>query len=92
MELPRKGCTKNLQVLPNTAIVAMIKKANNNSFFFSLVLRASIPFQQAHHLVNPWNDHKKVQISRGGQVRLTSWPLCVRHCLFVCLFVFYVYV
>lgn len=29
--------------------------------------KASIPFQQAHHLVNPWNDHKKVQISRDGQ-------------------------
>ncbi|XP_068740703.1 3'-5' RNA helicase YTHDC2-like isoform X2 [Montipora capricornis] len=29
--------------------------------------KANIPFQQAHHLVNPWNDHKKVQISRDGQ-------------------------
>ena len=36
---------------------------------FPLFFRASIPFQQAHHLVNPWNDHKKVQISRDGQVR-----------------------
>ena len=30
----------------------------------------SIPFQQAHHLVNPWDDREKVQISRDGQVRL----------------------
>ena len=30
--------------------------------------RASIPFQQVHQLVNPWNDNKKVQISRDGQV------------------------
>ena len=57
--------------------------------FISLVLRASIPFQQAHHLVNPWNDHKKVQISRDGQVRFTSWPLYVKHCFF---FFFDVYV
>ncbi|KAM7023509.1 3'-5' RNA helicase YTHDC2-like [Acridotheres tristis] len=26
-----------------------------------------IPFQFAHHLLNPWNDSKKVQISRDGQ-------------------------
>lgn len=34
----------------------------------SVFIRANIPFQEAHHLVNPWNDHKKVQISRDGQV------------------------
>ncbi|KAM7024136.1 3'-5' RNA helicase YTHDC2-like [Acridotheres tristis] len=26
-----------------------------------------IPFQFAHHLLNPWNDSKKVQVSRDGQ-------------------------
>ncbi|XP_056393423.1 3'-5' RNA helicase YTHDC2 [Hyla sarda] len=31
------------------------------------IRKESLPFQQAHHLVNPWNDHKKVQISRDGQ-------------------------
>ena len=34
-------------------------------FFF---LSENIPFQNVHHLVNPWNDNKKVQISRDGQV------------------------
>ncbi|KAJ7399957.1 putative ATP-dependent RNA helicase YTHDC2 [Pitangus sulphuratus] len=29
--------------------------------------KESIPFQFAHHLLNPWNDNKKVQISRDGQ-------------------------
>ncbi|XP_054034566.1 3'-5' RNA helicase YTHDC2 [Dryobates pubescens] len=31
------------------------------------IRKESIPFQFAHHLVNPWNDNKKVQISRDGQ-------------------------
>ena len=44
-------------------------------FRFPSFHRASIPFQQAHHLVNPWNDHKKVQISRDGQVS-QSYYLC----------------
>jgi len=46
-----------------------------HTFLFPLFLRSSIPFQQTHHLVNPWNDHKKVQISRDGQVRQT----CLLH-------------
>ncbi|EDO40330.1 predicted protein, partial [Nematostella vectensis] len=36
-------------------------------FTVEWITKANIPFQQAHHLVNPWNDHKKVQISRDGQ-------------------------
>lgn len=32
------------------------------------IRKESIPFQFAHHLLNPWNDNKKVQISRDGQV------------------------
>eukprot|EP00071_Canis_lupus_P008857 XP_005626411.1 probable ATP-dependent RNA helicase YTHDC2 [Canis lupus familiaris] len=31
------------------------------------VRKESLPFQFAHHLLNPWNDNKKVQISRDGQ-------------------------
>ncbi|KAF2987961.1 hypothetical protein EK904_006235, partial [Melospiza melodia maxima] len=30
------------------------------------IRKESIPFQFAHHLLNPWNDSKKVQISRDG--------------------------
>ncbi|CAB1332793.1 unnamed protein product, partial [Coregonus sp. 'balchen'] len=29
--------------------------------------KESLPFQCAHQLLNPWNDNKKVQISRDGQ-------------------------
>lgn len=36
------------------------------------IRKESIPFQFAHHLLNPWNDSKKVQISRDGQVMLLS--------------------
>lgn len=36
------------------------------------IQRESIPFQFVHHLLNPWNDNKKVQISRDGQVMLLS--------------------
>lgn len=31
------------------------------------IQKESIPFQFTHHLLNPWNDDKKVQISRDGQ-------------------------
>ncbi|XP_009992034.1 PREDICTED: YTH domain-containing protein 2-like, partial [Chaetura pelagica] len=31
------------------------------------IQKESIPFQFAHNLLNPWNDNKKVQISRDGQ-------------------------
>ncbi|KAG8598146.1 hypothetical protein GDO81_002511 [Engystomops pustulosus] len=31
------------------------------------IRRESLPFQLAHNLLNPWNDNKKVQISRDGQ-------------------------
>ncbi|XP_053330262.1 3'-5' RNA helicase YTHDC2 [Spea bombifrons] len=31
------------------------------------IRKDSLPFQYAHHLLNPWNDNKKVQISRDGQ-------------------------
>ncbi|XP_010077327.1 PREDICTED: probable ATP-dependent RNA helicase YTHDC2 [Pterocles gutturalis] len=31
------------------------------------IQKERIPFQFAHHLLNPWNDNKKVQISRDGQ-------------------------
>ncbi|KAK2498468.1 hypothetical protein MC885_008233, partial [Smutsia gigantea] len=31
------------------------------------IRKESLPFQLAHHLLNPWNDNKKVQISRDGQ-------------------------
>lgn len=34
------------------------------------IRRENLPFQYAHHLLNPWNDNKKVQISRDGQVTL----------------------
>lgn len=36
------------------------------------IRKESIPFQFAHHLLNPWNDNKKVQISRDSQVMLFS--------------------
>ncbi|XP_069738647.1 3'-5' RNA helicase YTHDC2-like isoform X1 [Phaenicophaeus curvirostris] len=31
------------------------------------IRKESIPFQFAHHLLNPWNDNKEVQMSRDGQ-------------------------
>ena len=35
--------------------------------------RANLPFQQCHHLLNPWNENKRVQISRDGQVNNLSY-------------------
>ncbi|CAH1253699.1 YTHDC2 [Branchiostoma lanceolatum] len=37
------------------------------AFRIEWIKRMSIPFQAAHHLLNPWNENKKVQISRDGQ-------------------------
>ncbi|XP_051785828.1 3'-5' RNA helicase YTHDC2 [Erpetoichthys calabaricus] len=31
------------------------------------IRKESLPFQHTHQLLNPWNDNKKVQISRDGQ-------------------------
>ncbi|KAL3867100.1 hypothetical protein ACJMK2_044331 [Sinanodonta woodiana] len=31
------------------------------------IKRGNIPFQNTHHLLNPWNENKRVQISRDGQ-------------------------
>ncbi|XP_073408067.1 3'-5' RNA helicase YTHDC2 isoform X2 [Dendrobates tinctorius] len=31
------------------------------------IRKESVPFQYTHHLLNPWNENKKVQISRDGQ-------------------------
>ncbi|KAM6301818.1 3'-5' RNA helicase YTHDC2-like isoform 2-T3 [Podargus strigoides] len=37
------------------------------AFKVEWVRKESIPFSSAHNLLNPWNDNKKVQISRDGQ-------------------------
>uniref|UniRef100_A0A672ZQ76 RNA helicase n=1 Tax=Sphaeramia orbicularis TaxID=375764 RepID=A0A672ZQ76_9TELE len=37
-------------------------------FSIEWIHKKSIPFQQTQHILNPWNDNKKVQISRDGQV------------------------
>ena len=34
--------------------------------------RLNVAFQQTHHLVNAWNENKRVQESRDGQVRHTE--------------------
>ena len=31
--------------------------------------RGNLPFPHAHNLQNPWNENKRVQIARDGQVR-----------------------
>ncbi|XP_052279613.1 3'-5' RNA helicase YTHDC2-like isoform X2 [Dreissena polymorpha] len=36
-------------------------------FSVDWVKRANLPFQMTHHLLNPWNENKRVQISRDGQ-------------------------
>ncbi|CAH1795870.1 unnamed protein product [Owenia fusiformis] len=36
-------------------------------FGIDWVKKANLQFQSAHHLLNPWNENKKVQVSRDGQ-------------------------
>ncbi|CAJ0958137.1 unnamed protein product [Ranitomeya imitator] len=38
------------------------------------IRKDSVPFQNTHHLLNPWNENKKVQISRDGQSPMTALP------------------
>uniref|UniRef100_A0A3B3T4R6 RNA helicase n=1 Tax=Paramormyrops kingsleyae TaxID=1676925 RepID=A0A3B3T4R6_9TELE len=54
------------------------------------VRKDSLPFQLAQQLVNPWNDNKKVQISRDGQVGFSEFwavfykclgKLCILECM-----------
>lgn len=42
------------------------------------IRKESLPFQFAHHLLNPWNDNKKVQISRDGQVCCFLENVCLK--------------
>lgn len=37
-------------------------------FSVEWIRKEILPFQVTHQLLNPWNDNKKVQISRDGQV------------------------
>ena len=39
---------------------------------FNFCSRGNLPFQSTHHLENPWNENKRVQISRDGQVNSTK--------------------
>uniref|UniRef100_A0A4W3KB39 RNA helicase n=1 Tax=Callorhinchus milii TaxID=7868 RepID=A0A4W3KB39_CALMI len=47
------------------------------------IRKESLPFQYAHHLLNPWNDNKKVQISRDGQVGYNTEKPCQCGCKFL---------
>ncbi|XP_041370241.1 3'-5' RNA helicase YTHDC2-like isoform X2 [Gigantopelta aegis] len=37
------------------------------NFQIKWIKKTPIPFQNTHHLTNPWNENKKVQVSRDGQ-------------------------
>lgn len=37
-------------------------------FSVEWIHKESLPFQHTQHILNSWNDNKKVQISRDGQV------------------------
>uniref|UniRef100_A0A669DMK3 RNA helicase n=1 Tax=Oreochromis niloticus TaxID=8128 RepID=A0A669DMK3_ORENI len=39
-------------------------------FSVEWIHKENIPFQCTQHILNPWNDNKKVQISRDGQVHI----------------------
>ena len=63
----------------------------------NIYFRANLPFQQCHHLLNPWNENKRVQISRDGQVnklyslQLTSaWCVGLLMVLFIINFIYVV--
>ncbi|XP_033121798.1 3'-5' RNA helicase YTHDC2-like [Anneissia japonica] len=38
-----------------------------SSFKVKWIKRSSMPYKQIQHLVNPWNENKKLQVSRDGQ-------------------------
>lgn len=44
-------------------------------FSVEWIHKESLPFHYTQHILNPWNDNKKVQISRDGQVCFISKKL-----------------
>lgn len=40
---------------------------SGNTYKIEWIKRANVPFQSTRHLQNPWNENRKVQISRDGQ-------------------------
>ncbi|XP_074650448.1 3'-5' RNA helicase YTHDC2-like [Tubulanus polymorphus] len=38
-----------------------------SNFVVEWIKRANLPFQQTHYLINPWNENRRVQVSRDGQ-------------------------
>ena len=48
------------------------------SFLLPFSFRGNLPFQSTHHLENPWNEGKRVQISRDGQVIVSFLLLQVK--------------
>lgn len=45
-------------------------------FCVEWIQKESMPFHCTQHILNPWNDGKKVQISRDGQVRACGTSFC----------------
>lgn len=39
-------------------------------FSVEWIRKESLPFSRTQHILNPWNDNKRVQVSRDGQVSL----------------------
>lgn len=48
-------------------------------FSVEWIHKESLPFTFTQHILNPWNDNKRVQVSRDGQVRLRH-ELCFVRC------------
>ena len=40
---------------------------------FPIIPQSHYSIPTSYHLVNPWNDHKKVQICRDGQVNASHY-------------------
>lgn len=56
-------------------------------FSVEWIRKESLPFQVTHQVLNPWNENKKVQISRDGQVGTIRTESATR-CRVVFLFCF----
>ncbi|XP_046559065.1 3'-5' RNA helicase YTHDC2-like [Haliotis rubra] len=62
-----QGYAKMLSEIRKDKSQDFISPGLSGSFAIEWVKRAMIPFQSTHHLTNPWNENKKVQVSRDGQ-------------------------
>ncbi|KAK2151127.1 hypothetical protein LSH36_375g06007 [Paralvinella palmiformis] len=62
-----QGYAKMTSLVANERCRELTGNNLGNVFNIVWIKKMNLPFQQCHHLINPWNENRRVQISRDGQ-------------------------